>query len=184
MKHKDHKLLAHYLIELSPERWKNAAKRRAFLVGNILPDFNPVTYLRGVKQSGRMAGHDFPYSEKHTLRVAHRLYKNGVRGILDCYSLGTLVHYLADSFTYPHTENFRDSMKEHNRYERELHSVFPGCVREMEQQQPRTLPEDPERFLHAQRVLYEESPQSMRNDAEHILQVCTAIYGAILKGKC
>lgn len=181
MKHKDHRLLAQYLISLAPEIWRNPRRRKAFLVGNILPDFNPITYLRGIRQSRRMAGHDFPYSEHHICRVAIRLRENGVRNIADCYSLGTLIHYLADSFTYPHTADFRDSMREHNRYERALHTVFPDCVREAEQNPVPGSPENLEEFLSAERRRYEQAPHQMRKDGREILLVCTAIYVSILQ---
>ena len=181
MKHKDHRLLAHYLLGLAPEKWRKARRKRAFLVGNILPDFNPITYLRGIRQSRRMAGHDFPYSTPHIYRVAVRLRENGVHSMADCYSLGTLIHYLADSFTYAHTADFRDTMRAHKRYEHALHAVFPDCVREAEQNPIPGSPENLEEFLIAERKRYEQAPQEMRKDGREILLVCTAIYVSILQ---
>lgn len=183
MKHKDHRLLAWYLIGLAPDRWRSAAKRKAFLCGSILPDFNPLTYLRGIRQSRRMAGHDFPYSQKHIRRVALRLQKKGVKSLADCYVLGTLIHYLADSFTYPHTADFRESMREHNRYERELHTVFPNCVKEAQTCAAPPSPEDLPDFLSEERRRYEAEPQGLHRDGKEILLVCTSIYGAILQEK-
>lgn len=175
--------MARYLISLSPERWRSAARRGAFLCGNLLPDFNPLTYLRGIRQSRRMAGHDFPYSQRHIRRVALRLQKTGVKDLADCYVLGTLIHYLADSFTYPHTADFRESMREHNRYERELHAVFSECVSAARANRPPPPPQNLSDFLSEARIRYEAAPQGLLRDGREILFVCTSIYGAILQEK-
>ncbi len=182
MKHKDHRLLAYYLLGLTPGRWSRL-RRRAFLVGNILPDFNPGTYLRGVRQSRRMAGHNFPYSERHIRRVALRLRRRGVRGLADSYAFGTLIHYLADSFTYPHTAGFRDSMRAHKRYETALAGVFPACVREAQAGPAPRPPTNVSGFLAAERRRYEQTPQDLYKDGREILLVCTAIYLSILQDK-
>ena len=46
------------------------------------------------------------------------------------YTLGKLTHYLADAFTYPHNENYPDSLLDHRRYEdglREYLAVYLGA---------------------------------------------------------
>ena len=36
------------------------------------------------------------------------------------YTLGKLTHYLADAFTYPHNENWPNTLMDHHRYEADL----------------------------------------------------------------
>lgn len=50
------------------------------------------------------------------------LQKNKDWGIREYYRFGKLIHYLSDAFTYPHNENFSGSIREHRRYEAELHN--------------------------------------------------------------
>ena len=40
------------------------------------------------------------------------------------YTLGKLTHYLADAFTYPHNENYPDSMLCHHQYETDLRAYL------------------------------------------------------------
>ncbi len=183
MKHRDHRLLAQYLIALTPERWKDPKKKRAFLLGCVLPDYNPFTYMRGIRKSRRMAGHNSLYSEKHIYKVVHKLQKKGIRSCADCYSFGTLMHYLADSFTYVHTSSFRAGMREHNRYERELRAVFPVLLSDALRHRPPAPVADVEAFLKSERSRYEILPKSMKNDANRILRVCTTVYCTIFEEK-
>ena len=45
-------------------------------------------------------------------------------GIREYYHLGKLTHYLADAFTFLHNRAFEGSLKEHCKYEKELHERF------------------------------------------------------------
>ena len=38
---------------------------------------------------------------------------------------GTLIHYAADSFTFPHNSQFPGSLADHVAYEIQLHALFP-----------------------------------------------------------
>lgn len=183
MKHRDHRLLGQYLMSLNPEQWRGRGRSRAFLLGCVLPDYNPFTYMRGIPQSRRMAGHNSRYSEKHVNKLAHRLQKKGIRGVADAYALGTLIHYLADSFTYVHTESFVRGMREHNRYERELRELFPVLLIDQLRHTPPAPVEDLLGFLRTERARYESLPKSMRNDAIRILRVCTVVFRSVFLEK-
>ena len=183
MKHRDHRLLGQYLLSIRPEQWREEGQRRAFLVGCVLPDYNPFTYLRGIAESRRMVGHNARYSEKHIEKVAHRLQRKGIRGVADAYALGTLIHYLADSFTYVHTESFREGMREHNRYERELRNVFPILLMDQLRHTPPAPVDDLLGFLKTERVRYDGYPKSMKNDAIRILRVCAVVFCSICREK-
>lgn len=174
MKHKDHLLLAHTLMEAAPDVWDSRTRSRAFLLGNVLPDYNPFTYLRGFRQSRRMKGHNTLYSEKHIEKVIRKLRRNRLRSIADCYALGTLIHYLADSYTHPHTPAFRGSFHDHTDYENTLHRAFAAYLCNV----PRpTVPEGTiQTFLRESRERYEHAAPSPETDAEWIFRVTSAVY--------
>jgi len=56
------------------------------------------------------------------------LQKNKDWGMREYYRFGKLTHYLSDAFTYPHNENFSGSIREHRRYETELHKRFQRYI--------------------------------------------------------
>lgn len=45
------------------------------------------------------------------------------------YTLGKLTHYLADAFTYPHNENYPESLIAHRQYEDDLRSYLAQYLR-------------------------------------------------------
>ncbi len=186
MKKQDHKALAHYLLNhlgqgrLFEKKWH----RRLFLLGSVSPDYLPFTYLRGFWRSRAMLGHNTKYSMAHIQRSIKRLQKRGVETRRDCFALGTLMHYLADSFTFPHTESFEGNMSAHRRYEKELHACFAHRL-------SLTLPNATEcrpigsltSFLRDRREAYEEiSEKNCQHDAGEIICACSGIFSALCEG--
>ncbi len=184
MKHREHIALAEHLLTLLPEKLSDRGLRRAFLLGNLLPDYNPFTYLRGIRQSKRMAGHNADYSDPHLRRVIRRLLKKGIRSHSDAYSLGTVIHYTADSFTYPHTSHFCGRMAAHNRYERELQAVFEALLAEEKRHPGSPLPvRAPLSYLEREKESYTAAPHSLQKDAATILRVCSVLFVSFFQEK-
>lgn len=116
VKKRSHKLLASTLLEC--EHGFSARRYEwAFLFGSFQPDCNPLTYLKGSLRAYKFRGHNFSnsqfYINTHILRLQHRARWN----IWHYYTLGKLTHYLADAFTFPHNENYPDSLISHRAYE-------------------------------------------------------------------
>ena len=183
MKGKDHRALARYLLGQKGEGstpW-GGWRRRFFLVGCVTPDYIPLTYLRGFRQSRAMLGHHAKYSQARIRRTMGRLQAHGVRGLWDCFRLGTLMHYLSDSFTYPHTERFRGGMREHRRYEQGFHACFLAYL---QRQSALTCPirrlfDSLEEWLGTLRARYEASEQSFLSDCDHILLACSTVFNRL-----
>ena len=117
METKDHLLLARTLaagLQLS------FGRRMAFILGNLVPDINPISYLSPSCQS-KLNGHCY---EHRRGSIERSLSKKGCRSCLDWYRAGNTTHYLADSFTRPHNETFAFGYWEHITYEHDLHRVF------------------------------------------------------------
>ena len=180
MKQKDHLILARYLLERNPEAFRGEIWKRAFLWGNFIPDYLFFTYLRGFRKSGRMIGHNLPYSESRMHRLTNRLLATGLRSARDCFRLGLLMHYLADSFTFPHTEHFNGSRRDHNRYEKDLCTVFPTVLAQT--RNPSSTPSltlGPRDLIRAERKIYRKESPSVRTDALWIIRVCEKVFDAI-----
>ena len=122
METKDHFALSKLLAR---RMFLNNSKTFAFILGNVLPDLNPFSYLVG-SNAAELKGHSYD-SRRHLMGQA---YSSGFRDTFaGWFRAGEMMHYLADSFTRPHNKEFRYSLKEHIKYERRLHLVFSNCLR-------------------------------------------------------
>lgn len=123
MKRESHRMLGVYLLEQIT--WELSAwRRRAFLLGCIEPDSNPFTYLKGSRRVQMLRGHNYRNAERWMDRMAARLEARQCWRLLDYYRLGQLIHYTSDAFTFAHNETFRESIREHRRYEQRLQRIF------------------------------------------------------------
>lgn len=182
MKQKDHKALAYYLLNSVGDCriWQKRWHRRFFLWGCICPDYIPFTYLRGFRQSRAMLGHNARYSLSHIQKSIRRLQTNGVSRFRDCYRLGTLMHYLADSFTYPHTDGFCGDLHAHRVYETDLHGLFSAYLRRTKVAADTAFAgETLSELLLRKRDAYERKAVSCERDCKQIVRTCTQVFGAL-----
>ena len=185
MKQKDHRALANFLLDRAGRWsiWDHSRHRRAFILGCVSPDYIPTTYLRGFRKSRAMRGHNTPYSATHVYRTLDRLRLRGLRSLRDCYALGTLIHYLADSFTFVHNEDFEGDMRAHRAYEQSLHACFQSSLRS----QPIRPIAAPSRalseHLRAMRAAYGQAGKGYLCDCKAIIAACTAVFAAVCEGR-
>lgn len=131
MKKKDHLLLGHFLLA-KKEAPSGSIKRRLFLFGCVEPDINPFTYVRGSVRHQFLQGHNEENAREHFQKVLEKLNRSGVRTPWQWFTLGTLIHYAADSFTFPHNKSlFPGSLADHVAYELQLHALFPQYLSAM-----------------------------------------------------
>lgn len=119
MQKRSHRLLAHALLQ---GRSGFSAKRyeAAFLFGSFQPDCNPLSYLKGSFCAHALQGHHYANSHRYLYSRITRLQQRKRWTIWQYYTLGKLTHYLADAFTYPHNDNYPDTLAQHHRYESDL----------------------------------------------------------------
>ncbi|MGN0998075.1 MAG: zinc dependent phospholipase C family protein [Faecousia sp.] len=146
----------------------------AFLTGCLEPDRNPITYLKGSIRCQWFRGHHWPNSHRYMQRIARRLERKAKLRLLDYYTLGKLIHYTADAFTFAHNEGFPSGLKQHRTYERILNTHFlrhlqqgicrlPGsayCVMDL---------------IHTQHRLYSSQPGNIQRDCDYAISVCAKI---------
>ena len=123
MRGKSHRCLGQYLVE---KYMSHAPKRyiRAFLIGCIEPDRNPVTYLKGSIRCQWLRGHNYENARRYMRRLSERLERKERLFLIDYYALGKLIHYTVDAFTYAHNQDFPEDLREHRAYEKALQDYF------------------------------------------------------------
>lgn len=128
MRGKSHQYLGEFLIDkylpdISPRH------RRAFLLGCVEPDRNPLTYLKGSFRCQWLRGHNYRNARRFMHILSRRLERKAHWSALDYYALGKLIHYTADAFTYAHNETFPPDLSLHREYEDALQEAFLRYLR-------------------------------------------------------
>ena len=129
MQKRSHKLLAATLLE-NTQGFQARRFELAFLFGSFQPDCNPLTYLKGSLRAYKFRGHNYSNSQHYIYSRISRLQRRQRWTIWQYYTLGKLTHYLADAFTYPHNENYPDSMLCHHQYETDLRAYLEELHRQ------------------------------------------------------
>lgn len=123
MRGKSHQHLGKYLAERYmaglPKRYI-----RAFLIGCIEPDRNPVTYFKGSLHQQWLRGHNWGNAQDYMQRVSARLENRKRLKLLDYYTIGKLIHYTTDAFTSAHNARFGEKLVDHRQYEMDLQNHF------------------------------------------------------------
>lgn len=129
MKTIDHKLLGYYILEVQGADLDPMCKR-AFLLGCVEPDWNVLTYTRGIFKYKFLHGHNAENARAHLTRLTQSLIDSGVQTPMQWFRFGAALHYLADSFTFAHNGAFTGSLLDHKAYETEIHFEFERYMQE------------------------------------------------------
>lgn len=168
MKRNDHAALAKYLLR-SAESAETKKHKRAFVFGSIEPDYNIFTYMRGLFFNKAFRGHNAENSEKHIKKSLKRLNSKGIHSTFDFFRLGALMHYITDSFTFPHNAAFQGNLREHATYERKLHSVFSEILTTRE-----------ETGIIDGNIIYNQDLLPLVIDCDYIVTVCQLIFSRLM----
>lgn len=173
MKCKSHALLGRYLVRQYLEE-ASSLQIRAFLIGCIEPDKNPATYLKGSLRCQWLRGHNWGNAQRYMQRITNRLERCRKMRFWDFYSLGKLVHYITDAFTYAHNEEFTANLKDHQAYEQKLQTYFLWYLGGLPTVRFRcgTSLMDTIRYHHS---CYLRLPISIYTDAHFSITVCCCI---------
>jgi len=167
-----HFLLGQTLAKKTPALSLHPVRKGVFLLGNVLPDMVPHTFIVGSRIPRVTGGHCLPFSEP---KIEHRIRNGlatGLYSAYDAFRLGLLTHYIADSFTHPHTTKQRLKHKTHQEYEKELKKVLPKFLPLAD----RVKPAASKNFLVKCRQQYNAPPPSPERDAEWIVRVCASVF--------
>lgn len=170
MQKRSHKLLASTLLK-DANGFSSRRYELAFLFGSFQPDCNPLTYLKGSLREQRFRGHNFRNSEGYINDRIRRLQRRVRWSMWQYYTLGKLTHYLADAYTYPHNDNYPNSLLDHRRYEDALREYLAAYLNgygpNSMVDRPREELVDALRRLHDQ---YMEAAADMCRDVRFILE--------------
>ena len=120
---KSHILLARYLADQMPANESLQSHRKAFCLGNILPDIQPSFVTKR---------HEYFGTFDEVQGKIRRLVQSGA-GYNDRVfwrRSGEVMHYIADYFTFPHTKTFDGTLYQHNTYEKHLKNELKAFVLE------------------------------------------------------
>lgn len=129
MKNIDHRMLGRVLMEYGEEHTPYLC-RKAFILGSIEPDKNPLTYLHWQKRGKMLYGHNYENVMPSIQKLYDKLKQGGYSEVKHFYLMGKLAHYTADIFTFPHNKGFTGSIREHGMYEMELHRCMKEAFRD------------------------------------------------------
>ena len=183
MRGKSHLSLGHYLIQNYMENLP-LRYQKAFLVGCIEPDRNPMPYFKGSLRSQWMRGHNYNNASHFMDRLAKRLENKPKLHLFDYYSMGKLIHYTTDAFTYAHNDLFPTDLDQHRVYEVALQNHFLNFMDAQPPVECCNLPALPTysvmdtiRYQHRD---YIRRPCSIHTDTAFAFSVCCSVVSLLL----
>lgn len=177
MRGKSHRCLGQYLAEHYltdvPKPFVNA-----FLIGCVEPDRNPVTYLKGSLRCQWLRGHNYRNARRFMRQISWRLEKKETLSLYDYYTLGKLIHYTTDAFTYAHNDMFSTKLGDHREYEAALQEHFLHYIQEDPEVDPHTARSIME-AIYSYHKEYESLEADIRTDAHFALTACCCVLAVL-----
>lgn len=178
MRGKSHICLGKYLAE----RYLSESPRpcvQAFLIGCLEPDRNPLTYLKGSFRCQWLRGHNYRNARRFMRRISMRLEEKSRWNLLDYYTLGKLIHYTADAFTYAHNDNFPVALSSHREYENALQEHFLAFLEE-DPQINITMARSVMEAISSCHRSYEKQSANIFTDSRFALNACCCVLAILL----
>lgn len=179
MQKRSHKLLASSLIK-DCDGFESRRFELAFLFGSFQPDCNPLSYLKGSLRCRKFRGHNYNNSERYIKAQIVRLQHRSSWSMWQYYTLGKLTHYLADAFTYPHNENYPDSLIAHRQYEDKLRSYLASYLRVSGLRPAFCSEQDVAGAIEDLHRQYMETVADMRRDVRYIIEATSLLMSQVL----
>lgn len=177
MRGKSHICLGQYLVE---HYMKDTPKRyaKAFLIGCVEPDRNPVTYLKGSLRCQWLRGHNYRNARRFMRQISQRLERKETLNLFDYYTLGKLIHYTTDAFTYAHNDTFPTALSDHREYEAALQDHFLEYISGDPQVNPKVAGTVMEAISRYHRE-YETQKADIRTDSRFALTACCCVLAVL-----
>ena len=177
MRGQSHRCLGRYLSEHYLSGFPKLYVR-AFQLGCIEPDRNPVTYLKGSLRCQWLRGHNYRNARRYMKRISWHLEKKENLNLYDYYSLGKLIHYTADAFTYAHNADFPSQLSNHMEYEVELQNHFLEFMAEDPQVDTMVARSIMSAICSYHRE-YEQVESNIHNDCHFALAACCCVLAVL-----
>ncbi len=112
-------------------------------------------------------------------RISNRLEKKDKLNLYDYYTLGKLIHYIADAFTYPHNASFPTGLYDHRAYEVVLQKYFLQYIAEDPQVNAKSARSVMEAIYICHRE-YEDQESSIYTDSRFALTACCCALAVLM----
>ena len=172
MRKKSHILLARYLADQMTAAESLQSHRKAFCLGNILPDIRPSFLTKKHEFFGTFE----EIQEK--IRVLVENHPEEYKERVYWRQLGEVMHYMADYFTFPHNRTYTGSLLEHGQYEKALKNHLRSFIKSGE---AGNCTGEALRFDHLSQLIdyvkeshacYLAKERNIAEDIQYILNVC------------
>ena len=177
MRGKSHRCLGQYLTEhyLSdiPKLYV-----KAFQIGCIEPDRNPITYLKGSLRFQWLRGHNYRNARRFMRKISFRLEHKQKLNIYDYYTLGKLIHYTTDAFTFAHNIEFPTDLSDHKQYEDSLQEHFLEYMAQDPEVDPKIARSIMGTICSYHRE-YEQLESNIHNDSRFALTACCCVLAVL-----
>ena len=177
MRGKSHQALGRLLTREFPEDTRKL-HIRAFLIGCIEPDRNPVTYLKGSLRCQWLRGHNYENARLYMKRISTRLERKQSWNIFDWYTLGKLIHYTTDAFTYAHNNTCPADLDVHREYEVRLQNYFLEYLKGDPKVDTSAAKSVMDTIADYHRE-YMDLPVNIRTDSRFALTVCCCVLAVL-----
>ena len=180
MRKKSHISLARYIVS-SIDRQDLLKHKKAFYLGNILPDCKP-TFLITKHEFG--STFDKLKQDMQRLTLASDINLNNGRAYFR--DLGQVIHYIADYFTFPHNVNYNGSLRDHCIYEKHLKIGLREYIKSGEAQKniEKMIRFDSLealfQFITEAHEEYLRFKRSVQEDCRYIVNLAYQVVGAII----
>lgn len=177
MRGESHRCLGKYLAQ---KYMSDVPKRyvSAFLIGCVEPDRNPATYLKGSFRCQWLRGHNYRNARRFMRHISSRLENKAQWNLFDYYTLGKLIHYTTDAFTYAHNEAFPKDLSNHREYEHALQEHFLSFM-EQDPQVDVTVARSVMEVISSYHRLYEKEKITIHTDARFALTACCCVLAVL-----
>ncbi|MEG1847530.1 MAG: zinc dependent phospholipase C family protein [Lachnospiraceae bacterium] len=181
MRKKSHISLACYLVQDSLT-WELQRHKKAFCLGNILPDCKPSFLTTKHEFDGTF---DMLQGKIRTLTDSEDRLTHNERAYMR--HLGEVVHYIADYFTFPHNDTYEGNLKDHCYYEKELKFGLRRYIKsgqaEEDKQEITAFASAEDLFLYIRRTHeeYLSRQRDVEDDCIYIVRICNQVVQAILQ---
>ena len=180
MRKKSHISLAKYIVDSLAEQ-ELVKHRKAFYLGSILPDCKPSFITVKHEMEGT-----FPKVQRELEEIVARQQNSEINMRVFYRSLGEVIHYIADYFTFPHNSNYSGSLKDHCIYEKYLKFRLRSYIRERacvlcaEEGEQLYSVEDILDYIRRNHREYMKEFRSVEEDCEYITRVCLQVLAAMV----
>ena len=155
--------------------------RKAFCLGNILPDIKPSFVTKR---------HEFFGTFDEVQGKLKVLVEDGAdqyKARVFWRRLGEVLHYIADYFTFPHNVTYSGSLVEHNSYEKELKNQLKSFIHngEADKYTEYALRFDSFAelidYIKCRHAAYLKQERNIADDIRYILGVCFQVFQGVFQ---